>query len=66
VVGVLTASDRRVAAALGARVKQLLQPVHSKLYPQGPSCGNVLERFAERPSSARDKDRESKVGVSRE
>lgn len=61
VIGVDAASDRAIAAALGRRIKQLLQPVHTRLYPQGPSNANLLEKLAERPSSARDKDREAKV-----
>ena len=58
---VQVSSDRAASAALCVRVQQLLQPVYSLLYPQGPSYGSVLERFAERPSTARDKDREIKV-----
>jgi hypothetical protein len=61
IVKVDPASDRGIAAALCGRIKQLLQPVHSKLMPQGPCSVNLLERFAARPSTARDKDKESKV-----
>jgi hypothetical protein len=61
VMQVQVSSDRAASAALCVRVQQLLHPVYSLLYPQGPSYGSVLERFAERPSTARDKDREIKV-----
>ena len=61
ILEVVAASDRSICAGLCGRVKQLLQPVHAGLYPQGPLGGTALDRAAPRPSGARDKDKESKV-----
>lgn len=65
VLEVQAATDNTISAALCARVKQLLLPAYTKLYPKGALSGTELDKLAPRPSAQRDKDKEAKVGVCR-